>query len=132
MFPKSLAHDVSFMFTNVSDPLHWNCSLETIPHEFRGAPQFLLNNPVALQKENLKLKDDPNMKKTKADLRNAVKTSEESALQMLVKLFDWLDGLEPQPTTENDRVPTGQTAVRRSTYLHLVCGLNLITIENRL
>lgn len=34
-------------------------------------------------------------------MRKAVKTGEESALEMLVDLFDWLDGLERQPTTEN-------------------------------
>ena len=30
----------------------------------------------------------------------AVKAGEQSALEMLVGLFDWLDGLEPQPTRE--------------------------------
>jgi hypothetical protein len=29
-----------------------------------------------------------------------VKRAEQKALEMLVDLFDWLDGLEPQPTTE--------------------------------
>jgi hypothetical protein len=33
-------------------------------------------------------------------MRKAVLTGEEQALEMLVDLFDWLDGLEPQPTTE--------------------------------
>ena len=31
---------------------------------------------------------------------NAVKPGEQNALEMLVKLFDWLDGLEPRGTTE--------------------------------
>ncbi len=88
------------MFTNVLSPLHWNFSSDTIPHELRGAPQFLLNNPVALQKEYLKLKDDPSMNKRRVDLRNAVKASEQDALEMLVKLFDWLDSLEPRGTTK--------------------------------
>ncbi len=100
MFPKSLAHDVSFMFTNVLNPLHWNFSLVTIPHELRGAPQSLLNNPIALQREYLKLKNDPNMKKRRADLRNVVKAGEQNALGMLVGLFGWLDSLEPRGTTE--------------------------------
>lgn len=30
----------------------------------------------------------------------AVKAGEENALEMLVNLFDWLDGLEPEPVTE--------------------------------
>jgi len=29
-----------------------------------------------------------------------MKASEQKALEMLVDLFDWLDGLTPQPTTE--------------------------------
>ncbi len=97
-FPNSLASSTAFMFTNVSSPLHWNFSGDTIPNSPKDAPYFLLSNPIALQKEYLKLKDDPNMKKTRADLCNAVKASEENAMGMLVKLFDWLDGLEPQAT----------------------------------
>ena len=95
MFPKSLAQNVSFMFTNVLSPLHWNFTLESVPVELQDAPQFLLNNPLALQRKYLKLKQDPNMKKRRADLRGAVKFGEDNALQMLVKLFDWLDSLEP-------------------------------------
>ena len=86
------------MFTNVSSPLHWNFSGDTIPNSLKDAPYFLLNNPIALQRKYLKLKDDPNMKNTRADLRKAVKAGEENAIGMLVELFDWLDGLEPQPT----------------------------------
>ena len=33
-------------------------------------------------------------------MRETVETGEERALEMLVDLFDWLDGLERQPTTE--------------------------------
>jgi len=40
------------------------------------------------------------MEKRIADLRNRVKTAEQNAFQMLVELFDWLDSLEPQRTTE--------------------------------
>ena len=32
--------------------------------------------------------------------REVVKTSEQDTLDMLVDLLDWLDGLEPQPTSE--------------------------------
>ena len=74
--------------------------MDSVPPVLRDAPQFLLNNPIALQRKYLKLKDDPNMKKRRVDLRKAVKAGEEQALEMLVKLFDWLDGLEPQRTAE--------------------------------
>ena len=143
------------MFTNVSSPLHWNFSRDTIPEVLQEAPQFLLNNPIALQKKYLKLKNDLNMKTGKANLRAAVQTGQEDALEMLVDLFDWLDGLEPQPTTNavppcgtthNDKVataencaPMGKTAaketkrsaVRCSSHLHFVWGPNLIIIVNR-
>lgn len=143
IFPKNLANNIAFVFTNVTSPLHWNFSRDTVPKVLKDAPYFLLNNPIALQKKYLKLKTDPNMKVGKANLRIAVKAGEEDALEMLVDLFDWLDGLEPQPTTEvvpHNRAPMGQTAakdvkrsaVRRSTCLHLVWGPNLITIGNRL
>ena len=86
------------MFTNVSDPLHWNFPRDTLPEVLQDAPQFLLNNPVALKREHSKLKD-PNMNKERAKLRNAMKTAEQDTLEMLVKLFDWLDGLRPQSVT---------------------------------
>lgn len=100
IFPQTLAHNISFMFTNVLSPLHWNFSPDTLPDRLKDAPHFLLNNPIALQKKYLRLRDHPNMKKGGAELRNAVKTAEQNALEMLVDLFDWLDSVESQPTTE--------------------------------
>jgi hypothetical protein len=86
------------MLTNVLSPLHCNFSEETIPFGLKGAPYFLLNNPVALQKKCLALKDAPGMNGVQADMCKAVNDSEQNALGTLVALFDWLDGLEPQPT----------------------------------
>ena len=100
LFPKSLATNIAFVFTNVLSPLHWNFSRDTLPDVLKGAPQFFLNNPVALQKKFLALKSSPNGKKAKVDLSRAVKAGEQSALEMLVDLFDWLESLEPQPTPE--------------------------------
>jgi len=40
------------------------------------------------------------MKIGRAGFRKAVKVGEENALEILVDLFDWLDALEPWPTTE--------------------------------
>ena len=100
IFGESLASNIAFMFTNVSSPLHWNFSTDTVPGVLKSAPHFLLNNPITLQKKYLKLKDVPNMKKGTANLRKEVKVGEENALEMLVDFFDWLDGLEPRPTSE--------------------------------
>ena len=124
IFPNALAHNIAFMFTNVLSPLHWNFSVDSVPRELQGAPQFLLNNPIALQKKYIKLKDDPNIKKTKTELRKAVKVGEENALEMLVELYDWLDGLEPQPTTglfplsdapTDPPIPMRQVVVKKAT-----------------
>ena len=100
IFPKSLASNTAFMFTNVLSPLHWNFSRDAFPEVLMDAPQFPLNNPIALQKMYSKLKGGPNMNKERADLCKAVKAGEQSALEMLADLFDWLDNLEPQSMTE--------------------------------
>ena len=100
IFPKSLAENIAFVFTNVPSPLSWNFSADSIPDSLREAEQFLLDNPVALQKKYLALEGGPNKKKMRTLIRNAVLAGEERGLEMAVKLFDWLDGLEPQPTTE--------------------------------
>ncbi len=100
IFPKSLAENIAFVFTNVPSPLSWNFSADTIPDSLSDAEQFLLDNPVALQKKYLVLKGDSNKKKVRMVMRKAVLAGEERALEMVVKLFDWLDGLASQPTTE--------------------------------
>src|SRR5258706_9391723 len=100
MFPESVANNVSLMFTKVVSPSHWDFSSETIPLDLRNAPRFLLNNPIALKKQYHRLKGDPKEEKKATELGNAVKPGEQNALQMLVKLFDWLDGLETHGATE--------------------------------
>ena len=40
------------------------------------------------------------MNKERVKLRNAMRAAEQNALEMLVELFDWLDGLRPQSTME--------------------------------
>ena len=80
------------MFTNDLSSRQRNLSGDTIPDVLKNARQFHLDNPIALQKEYLKANDGPG----RADLREAVKASEQSTLGMLVDLFDWLDGFGPQ------------------------------------
>jgi len=98
IFPKSLANNTAFMFTNVSSPLHWNFSGDMIPEVLKDASQFLLNSPIVLHKKYLGFKGVPNMNKVMSELLKAVKAGEQSVLEMLVDLFDWFDGLEPQST----------------------------------
>ncbi|THU98456.1 hypothetical protein K435DRAFT_795647 [Dendrothele bispora CBS 962.96] len=101
IFPRSLANNIAFLFTNVSSPLSWNFAQDTVPPVLKNAPQYLLDNPLALQKKYLSLKDSPNTtKQLRSDMRAAVKAGEEKALFMLVRMFDWLDGLPAQPTKD--------------------------------
>jgi len=100
ILPKSLAKNISFMFTHVPSPLSWNFPKDAIPEVFRSVEPFLFDNPVAFQKKYLDLKDDLARKKVTAVMRREVQASEEKALGVLVKLFDWLDSLRSQPTTE--------------------------------
>ena len=90
IFPKTLVNNIAFMFTSVRDPRSWRFSQEMLPEALKNAPLFLLDNPLALQN---RFKDDPTKK-------GMVRTCEQRALEMLVTLFDWLDGLEPQPAAE--------------------------------
>ena len=100
IFPKSLADNIAFLFTNVASPLSWNFSMDTIREVLKVADMFFLNNPIALQKKYLSLRGNLDTKKVRAGMRRIVLASEEQALKMLVDLFDWLDRLRPQPTTE--------------------------------
>ena len=94
IFPNTLANNIALMLTHASHPLFQNFSGDTLPQGFKDAPQFLLNNPIALQKMYYKLKDGPSMNKVRADLRKTVKAREQDTLDMLVDFFDWLDSLE--------------------------------------
>jgi hypothetical protein len=86
------------MLTNASGPLYQNFSGDTVQGALKNAPQFLLNNPVARQRKYLM--ENPNVAEGSPDSRDAVKDDEKHAMEMLVELFNWLDSLEPQPTTE--------------------------------
>jgi len=49
----------------------------TLPDVLENAPQFLLDNPIALQRKYLKLKDDIKTKNRRAEMRKTVKAGEE-------------------------------------------------------
>jgi hypothetical protein len=87
--PETRSEETAFLLTNTRDVLYENFNVDSLPAKFKNIPQFLVDNPIALQREYLK------MKRRRADLRNVVKASEQNALETLVELFDWLDGLEP-------------------------------------
>ncbi len=98
--PRTRSNNVALLLTNTSNALFRNLSGDTLPEGFKNAPQFLLNNPIALQRRYIELKDAPNTIAQGHIFRDAVKTSERDTLEMLVDLFDWLESLEPQQTSE--------------------------------
>ena len=100
LFPKTLAKNIAFLFTNSPTYLSFNFAQDAIPEILKDAPQFLFDNPIALQKKFRGLKDGPNKRKLANEMQKDMKIAEQRALEMLVNLFDWLDGLESQPTTE--------------------------------
>ena len=99
LFPKSLANNMAFLFSNVPTPLSINFPDDAIPEVLKHAPQFFIDNPIALQTQYLKQKARVSQGREK-EMKKLVKRAEQNALEMLVGLFDWLDDLEPQPTTE--------------------------------
>jgi len=98
VFPEPLTNNIAFMFTNISSPLSSNFCYETVPAILKDAPQFQIDNPMGLQKRYFKLKDDQAMKNMRAGMCEEVKAAEQDALDVLVNLFDWVDGLDSQPT----------------------------------
>ncbi len=100
IFPNSLLDNIAFVFTNVRSHLAWNFSVDTLPEVLRDADMFHFENPVACQKQYLALKGGKNEKKLRMVMHRAVLAAEEKALEELVKLFDWLDGLRSHPSTE--------------------------------
>ena len=116
IFHEAPSRNVAFLLTNTSNALFRNFSEDILPDAFKDAPQFLLNNPIALQRKYLTLKGEANTRSQRTYFKEVVKASEQDALEMLVDLFDWLDGLEPQPTTKTV-----------SLYEHLHCIVSKIT-----
>ena len=100
IFPRSLSDNISLMFTNVPSPLSWNFDQASLPDVLHKSEQFLLDNPVAMQKKYNELKDKKMPKTTLKQMRDAIKQGETKTLDMLAYLFDWLDKCSAQPTKD--------------------------------
>ena len=88
VLPNPPASNTALVFTNVANPFAWNYCEGALPETLKSAPQFRVDNPVALHKKYLALNDVPDEKR--AELRKAVMDSERDAWETLVELFDWL------------------------------------------
>ena len=94
IFPQTLANNFAFLLTHTSRPLFVNFSSDTLPEDFKSAPQFLLDNPITLHRRYLEIKDAPKTMRQGRTFREVVEASEQDSLEMLVELFDWLDSLD--------------------------------------
>lgn len=105
MFPITLAKNIGFLFTNVPSPLSWNFDEDSLPEALRGNPFYLLDNPIALQskylRENKRTEDKKKFNQNRQKmLKLSVEEGHTKALGELIKFFDWLDTLSPQPTID--------------------------------
>ncbi|KAF9260138.1 hypothetical protein L218DRAFT_1003066 [Marasmius fiardii PR-910] len=96
IFPSTLVDNIGFIFTNVPNPLACNFTQEALPIKFRGAQQFLLDNPVATWRKYQQLEGK---RKTKG-LFATVEQAEYKALEVLADLVNWIDQCPPQPTKD--------------------------------
>ena len=86
------------MLSNVAHPFSTNCSTNDLSDVLKAAHRFEIDNPIAPQKKYIKLEAMKNM--DMSEMQKTVKDAEQNGLEVLVNLFDWLYGLEPQPTTK--------------------------------
>ena len=101
IFPRTLAQNITILFTNVTDVMNVNFEYETLPDAISRDHLLYLNNPLALQKSLEKMKKQRKMTPQQLQKsRRSVQDAEASALDTLVEMFDWLDSLEPQPTLD--------------------------------
>jgi hypothetical protein len=80
-------------------PLSWNFKVDTLPVELQNSRRFLLDNPIAMRKNFLAV-DKEEQRDILEDLERAVNMGHLTALAMLVKMFNWLDTLEPKAIEE--------------------------------
>ena len=104
ILPKSLANNIAFMFTSVRPSFFQDFSQDTVPEAFKRAPQFTLDIPNALQNSSLRWDGYSwarKMGNKETEMRmNNVKAAEQETLQMLGRLFNWMETLEPHPVVE--------------------------------
>ena len=100
ILPNTLSSKIAFLLTNVSEPLYQNFSRDNLPDVLKHTPEFLLNNPIALQKRHLELRNDPKIMNKRTEMCSIVKDGEQMALEALVDLSNWLGGVDPQATTQ--------------------------------
>lgn len=101
MFPKTLADNIAFIFTNVTSRLSQNFSEDSIPPALLSAPRYHFNNPLSLQKKYIDITKEHRKKKNSQlrQMRQEILAAEQHALDELACFFNWLDDRVRQPTS---------------------------------
>ncbi|EDR10206.1 uncharacterized protein LACBIDRAFT_325894 [Laccaria bicolor S238N-H82] len=104
IFPWTLAENIGILFTNISNHRFLNFEVNTLPLQLRGAKRFLMDNPLARRKsylKNAKAEAEGDTDEDDEDIAEAeVSAGHQTTLKMLVKIFNWIDGLQPQATND--------------------------------
>ncbi|KAJ7782155.1 hypothetical protein B0H14DRAFT_3585460 [Mycena olivaceomarginata] len=101
IFPQSLADNISLVFTMCSNPLSINFTDDAVPPSLEiTAPQLYVDNPLSLRHKYREMNAKGQHKRQLRAAWDHVVASEAVALRNMVRLFDWLDDLKPQPTTD--------------------------------
>ncbi|KAF8887987.1 hypothetical protein CPB85DRAFT_289458, partial [Mucidula mucida] len=100
IFPRSLERNISFLFTNVNNPLQWNFQEDTIPQFLRDADRFTLDNPFSMEMRLRALCEMPQKAAFVKRMKAAVSNTYTETIDELTSLFNWMNELEPQPTKE--------------------------------
>ena len=104
IFPRALVQNIGVLFTNVQDIGRFNFDMNSFPHELREAKCFCIDNPLALYKNAQRNREQLGMqgqfRRKKKRSKNSLDEDHEIAVEILAEIFDWLDGLKSQATTE--------------------------------
>jgi hypothetical protein len=99
MFPRSIADNIGFMFTNVPDALSFNFQSNTLPKEIRQAEIWTLQNPVAQFSKYQDMKTSGNSSARQLQsMEKLLQSSYATTMEMLNEFFSWLDQRKAQPT----------------------------------
>jgi hypothetical protein len=98
MFPRSIASNVGFLFTNVGSALNFNFEMDSLPTGFQNAEYWTLQNPLALwNKYKAKVNRGAFREEQKRHFLAEVREGFETGISTLNELFGWLDSRESQP-----------------------------------
>jgi tRNA U34 5-carboxymethylaminomethyl modifying GTPase MnmE/TrmE len=100
MFPRSIAENIGFLFTNVADILSFNFQTDSLPEAVRDAEIWTMQNPVAQYVRYTRSIIGKKPAKQLSHMRKLIETSYENTMEMLDGFFEWIDARAVQPTTE--------------------------------